>query len=59
MSGWIDNLIEANWKLFRLILVLIMGDEIGKLTKNSHYSKAFIIRPGHSRLLEFENKIIV
>ena len=33
-----------------------MGDEIGKLTKNGHYSKAFIIRPGHSRLLEFEKK---
>ena len=33
LSGWIDNLIEAEWKLFRLLLVLIMGDEIGKLTK--------------------------
>ena len=36
LSGWIDNLIEAEWKLFRLLLVPIMGDEIGKLTKSGH-----------------------
>ena len=36
LSGWIDNLIESEWKLFRLLLVFIMGDEIGKSTKNGH-----------------------
>ena len=59
MSVWIDNLIEAEWKLFRLLLFLIMGDEIGKLTKNGRYSEVSIINPGRSRLLEFENKIVL
>ena len=36
LSGWIDNLIEAEWKLFIFLFVPIMGDEIEKSTKSCH-----------------------
>ena len=42
MSSWIDNLIEAEWKLFRLLfLVTLMGDEIGKLVVLAVYHLVF------------------